>query len=77
MRVFPQVATCIGTDPNCFDLGNSGRPETIAPFYLDNVPYDPLIGDDYNTGYTIYVNSSGRVVVRAVGELTPVISVEK
>jgi len=87
---FPDEAdgpTCIGTPP-CFNLAEAGKADTTAdpdtlpdnpvvPTYIAGMPYDPSTGTAANTQYTIYVNSGGRIVASASGELTTSISVEK
>ncbi len=77
---FPSSATCIGDTAPCFDLGaatNEAGTEVIVPTYIASIPADPSTGTDANTGYTIYVDSDGRVVASATGELTPTITVTR
>jgi prepilin-type N-terminal cleavage/methylation domain-containing protein len=82
---FPTSSTHIGT--GAFDLGAAGSQGTTAsdgtigdpvvPTYIAGIPYDPSTGTDADTQYSIYVNSDGRVVASASGELTTSISVQK
>ncbi len=72
---FPIVATCIGTELPCFDLASAGGKEKVVPTYLASMPFDPSIGNEKNTGYTIYLNNEGRVTAAAKGELTPELTV--
>ncbi len=72
---FPKTPTCIGTAPECFDLGAAGDLESIVPIYIAAIPADPLTGSSLNTGYTIYVTDIGRVEAKAVGELQEEITV--
>jgi len=74
---FPDAATCIGTGGGCFNLGAAGDTESIVPTYMSILPQDPVGGDDSDTGYDIYVDANGRVVVSAVGETQPTITVTK
>jgi len=74
---FPTTLTCIGTDVGCFDLGGAGDTgETIAPYYLAEMPKDPKTGTDGNTEYLIQVNSFNRLVASSSGE-TKVITVTR
>ncbi|OGM04396.1 hypothetical protein A2129_01385 [Candidatus Woesebacteria bacterium GWC1_42_13] len=74
---FPAVVTCIGTGGGCFNLGAAGDTEPIIPTYLATMPYDPMTGDQADTDYSVNVDANGRIVVSAVGEVEPVISVTK
>lgn len=66
---FPTSATCIGTDPGCFNLAGAGDSgDEIVPVYLPIMPFDPAVGDSGDTGYTIYVDSNGRIVATATPE---------
>lgn len=60
---FPTEEICIGTDNDCYDLG-----KVLVPTFLSEIPKDPQIGNDANTGFTTYKNSDGRVVVGVKGE---------
>jgi type IV pilus assembly protein PilA len=78
---FPTSATCIGDTAPCFDLGaasNAADPTvTVVPTYVAAMPTDPSTGTAANTQYTIYVNTDGRVVASASGELTTAITVQR
>ena len=75
---FPTTATCIGTDVSCFNLASAGDDgEQIVPVYLAQMPKDPKTGTDGNTGYTIFVDSNGRLTASATGEITVNISVTR
>ena len=74
---FPGNTTCIGTWGACFNLGGAGDTEPVVPTYMALMPFDPLTADGADTGYSVYVDANGRVVVSAVGEVEPVISVTK
>ena len=74
---FPGSVTCIGTGGACFNLGGAGDTEPVVPTYMALMPFDPLTGSGADTGYSVYVDANGRVVVSAVGEVEPVISVTK
>jgi len=72
---FPHEPTCIGAAPQCWNPSLAGieSGDTVVPTYIDNFPLDPSIGHTQNTGYTIYQNSLGRIVVSAPGaELTDI-----
>jgi len=75
---FPIEATCIGTDPGCFDLANAGDGvDTIVPTYIPEIPRDPSSETPGNTGYFISQDTNGRVIASASGELTDIISVRR
>lgn len=61
---FPETSTCIGTGASCYDLGS-----IIVPTYITEIPQDPSTGTAEDTGYDIYQNSEGRIVVRAESEV--------
>jgi len=63
---FPTSATCIGTGGGCFNLAGAGA-----------MPFDPKTGVATNTGYLIYKDANERVVISAVGETEPTITVTK
>lgn len=80
VSVFPTTETEIGTAG--FNLAAAGAEDTtkdadanidepLVPTYMAQIPEDPSTGsgDGANTGYFIYVNTDGRVVVRAESEL--------
>jgi len=75
---FPTTETEIGTAG--YNLAAAGAEDTtkdadtdidepLVPTYMAQIPEDPSTGDAANTGYFIYVNTDGRVVVRAESEL--------
>jgi type IV pilus assembly protein PilA len=78
---FPTTSTCIGDTAPCFDLAGAGNVAdstvTVVPTYIAAIPTDPSTGDDADTNYTIYVNTDGRVVASASGEITPSISIQR
>ena len=76
---FPKIQKCIGTSPNCFNLANAGweNGDTVVPTYIMQMPYDPSGGTLFDTNYSIYADSAGRIVISAKGETTPVISVTR
>ncbi len=66
---FPTSLTCIGSDVTCFDLASAGDVgETIVPYYMAEMPFDPKTGDLTDTDYQIMVNEYGRLVASASGE---------
>ena len=73
---FPQTATCIGDTAPCYNLAIAGEgAETVAPTYMTEMPQDPTTGSVHNTGYTVYENTEGRVVLTATGELEETIQI--
>ena len=75
---FPSSATCIGTDVSCFDLAGAGDTgETIVSVYMAEMPQDPKTGTDGNTGYTIFVDTNGRLTAEATGEIENPITVKR
>jgi hypothetical protein len=60
---FPLEETCIGNTAPCYNLASY-----LVPKYIDELPKDPQIGTDANTGFTTFKNSDGRVVVSIKGE---------
>jgi type IV pilus assembly protein PilA len=76
---FPTTATCIGTDVSCFDLAGAGDDDdTIVPTYLVEMPADPKADDPAgNTGYSIYIDTSGHLHASAVGEIKTPITVAR
>lgn len=59
------VPTVIGTNGGLVNLST-----VLVPTYIASIPKDPSNGTDQNTGYTIYRNSSGRMVASAASELS-------
>lgn len=84
---FPTTPTCIGTGGACFDLSIAGETDgadagtepddPIVPTYIAALPTDPSIGISADTGYTIFVDTDGRVVASAAGELAGTITVQR
>lgn len=74
---FPKEETCIGTGSACYDLADSGGAEKIVPTYLASMPKDPQTGTAQDTGYTLYLDSNGRVTVNATSEDGSAISVTR
>ncbi|NMB56460.1 type II secretion system protein [Candidatus Beckwithbacteria bacterium] len=88
---YPEMAngTAISNDPDApsivgtgnFNLAAAGEVEagvvrdTIVPTYIAAIPVDPSTGDAANTGYRIFVDSNGRLVASASGELDAEITV--
>ena len=56
----------IGTGGGLVDLTTD-----LVPTYIAQMPYDPSTGSAADTQYTIYLDSNGRVVASASGELNP------
>ncbi len=61
---FPETETCIGTDTSCYDLNY------LVPTYITEIPQDPTSGTAADTGYTIFLNTNGRLEAEAVSEVT-------
>lgn len=77
---FPTTPTCIGNAAPCFNLaaaGNAAGTEPVVPTYIADMPRDPSVGTAANTQYSIYVDTNGRIVASASGELTAVITVTR
>jgi type IV pilus assembly protein PilA len=74
---FPTVATCIGSSPPCYDLSAAGDTESIVPTYLGAMPFDPVTGSLGNTGYMVYEDASGRLILQATGEVDGTITVQR
>ena len=56
----------------------------VVPNYISSLPFDPVktvahfaTTTDYNTGYTLFQDTNGRVTVTADGEITTPISVTR
>ncbi|NDE68046.1 type II secretion system protein [bacterium] len=54
----------------------------VVPIYISSLPFDPSVSgahynatNDYDTGYSISIDTQGRVKVSATGEIDSVISV--
>lgn len=76
---FPTTRTCIGSAAGCFNLAGAGdgQGNTIVPTYMAQMPQDPKTGSQSNTGYFVYVDTNGRLVASASGEVTPNIGITK
>jgi len=74
---FPTAATCIGTNPGCFNLAAAGETETIVPTYLAAMPTDPVDGEQSDTGYLVYKDANGRLVLQGTGEVDGIITVQR
>jgi len=61
----PSELTCIGTNPECYDLGKQ-----IVPTYLPSMPFDPATGSNGDTKYYIFLDENGRVEASSSSELT-------
>jgi prepilin-type N-terminal cleavage/methylation domain-containing protein len=74
---FPTTLTCIGNGGTCFDLASAGETgETIVPVYMVEMPKDPKVGTDADTGYLIMVDANGHLIASASGE-TKAITVKR
>ncbi len=56
----------------------------LIPNYISSIPFDPsntnahyIDNTDYNTEYTVSSDAQGRIIVSAIGEITPNISVTR
>ncbi len=75
---FPTTMTCIGNTDPCFDLASAGvTGATIVPTYIAALPVDPSVGSQANTHYSIMVDTTGRIVASASGELAGAITVTR
>jgi prepilin-type N-terminal cleavage/methylation domain-containing protein len=74
---FPTSLTCIGTNPECFNLSAAGdSDESLVPDYTAALPKDPKTGTDGNIGYSVMVDAYKHITASASGE-TRAISVTK
>ena len=76
----PTASTTIKSSATPNDPGDIAK--CVVPNYLSTLPYDPsatgTFYDDtaaYDTGYTMWRDTSGRLTVSAIGELSPLIKV--
>ncbi len=69
---FPSKDTCIGTAPDCYDLVSLLSPDFIAEF-----PKDPKGGTEEFTGYYFYVNETGGFTLKAIGENSQEITINR
>jgi prepilin-type N-terminal cleavage/methylation domain-containing protein len=77
---FPATPTCIGVGAGCFDLGaatDATGTESVVPTYIAEIPTDPSTGDDADTDYLINVDTNGRIVASAAGEIAGSITVTR
>ena len=58
----PSTATVIGS-PSAAGVYNLGA--CLVPTFMTAVPFDPSVGSDASSGYTIFLRSDGRVNVSA------------
>lgn len=58
----PTTRTVIGS-PSAAGVYNLGA--CLVPSFMTAVPYDPSVGSAASTGYTIYLQSDGRINVSA------------
>lgn len=72
----PNASTTIQSGGGAADIA-----PCLVPDYLSSMPFDPSLAGagftsttTYNTGYSLFRDTNGRITVAAVGELTPVIS---
>jgi type IV pilus assembly protein PilA len=76
----PTTATIIkSTNAGGFDVG-----PCIVPTYISSLPFDPsaqgahfVSTSDYDTQYSIYQDTEGRITVSSIGEITNPISVTR
>ena len=75
----PTATTTIRSGIGGFDLA-----PCVVPAYISSLPFDPGIATasyvsafQYDTGYTAFEDTDGRVTVSAVGEITSPISVTR
>jgi hypothetical protein len=68
---FPTKKQCIGTSAGCYNLA-----AILVPDYMREMPMDPKIGSQVNTGYSIYFDEKQEgFVMEASGEDTPLITI--
>ena len=72
----PSVATIIRSGGGTGDIANC-----LVPNYISTLPYDPSAAGahyatttDYDTEYSIAIDTNGHITASSTGELTPVIS---
>jgi prepilin-type N-terminal cleavage/methylation domain-containing protein len=58
----PSTATVIGS-PSAAGVYNLGA--CLVPSFMTAVPFDPSLGTEASTGYTIYLQADGRINVSA------------
>ena len=75
---FPTAMTCIGNADPCFNLAAAGvTGATITPTYIAALPFDPSVGSAANAHYSIMVDTNGRIIASASGELAGAITVTR
>ncbi len=65
------IPTEIPTTPTVLGTAGVDLTDELVPRFLPAIPQDPSSGTSENTGYTIYRDSNGRLVVTATSELNP------
>ncbi len=82
IREIPTTATIVRSSSIPGDPGDIAT--CLVPDYVSSLPFDPLQPGahftnttDYNTGYEIWRDSTGRITASSTGELTPSISVTR
>ncbi len=77
--IFPATSTIISTSPNDINIGNC-----LVPNYISSLPFDPTrvnahfnTPEDYDTGYSIFQDSIGRITISASGEINSTIAVTR
>lgn len=82
VRVIPDVPTIVKSDTTPNTPGDIAK--CLVSDYLSSLPFDPsLVGahytstSDYDTGYEIWRDSTGRITASSTGELTSSISVTR
>ncbi len=82
VREVPTTPTLIKSSTTPNDPGDIAA--CLVPDYLSSLPNDPsIIGahftsvTDYNTGYELFKDTTGRITASSTGELTPTISVTR
>lgn len=75
----PATTTIIKSGEGGFNLA-----PCVVPTYISSLPFDPsavgakfISNTDYNTEYSLYQDTVGRIVISANGEITPNISVTR
>lgn len=78
LTTIPATSTAIKSTDG-FDLA-----PCVVPTYISSLPFDPSIigakfisNTDYDTKYSLFQDIQGRIVINAIGEITPSISVTR
>lgn len=81
-RLIPTIPTVMRSSTTPEDPGDIAS--CLVPDYISSLPFDPSVAgagyanvSSYDTGYEIYRDPDDRIMISAVGELTPVISVTR